>query len=101
MADAPEPQESQQEESAREARRLARLSLPAVYIDTWGFHSWRGHIRIALGEQAGDTDSYRFAYVMELDDAETFANQVLRVVQRRKERDARLQRRPSNRDGEG
>jgi hypothetical protein len=78
------------DEAAAESRKEARGELPAVFVDTWGFVSWRGHLRITVGEEIGDTDIYRFAFLMELTDAEKFAKHILRVVEKRRSKDGAL-----------
>jgi hypothetical protein len=45
-------------------------------------------MRITFGESVSNIDAYRSAIVLELRDAEKLAQQVLRMVERRKERDA-------------
>ena len=81
-------EENEQTILARKQRVEARAALPAVFIDTWAFLSWRGHVRISLGEEVGESDQYRFAFLMELDQAEQFAHHVLRIVARRRENEA-------------
>ena len=44
-------------------------------------------MRIDLAEWVVDDPSYRGAYLMELDDAERFANHILRRVKRQRLRD--------------
>jgi len=70
-------------------RSIARAQLPALYVDTWGTHTWVGHIRIALGEAfGGETGTvYRSAFVMTLDDAESFATDLLEYVKKRRKVD--------------
>jgi hypothetical protein len=66
-----------------EARRAVG-DIPATYIDTWHLSTWRGHIRLTLGEYIGGADRFRTAVVMELKDAERLATAVLRMIERRK-----------------
>ena|ERR1700722_15640644 len=72
------------EEDAREQREMA--GIPAIYVDTWHLYTWTGHMRITFGEIFGDIDSFRSAVVMEIDDAERLANQILRMIERRRAR---------------
>ena len=92
MSDEPDDTliEETEEQAGRRMRSEARASIPAVYVDTWGFSSWRGHIRITLGEQLGDTDKYRYAFLMELPEAERFARHILRIVERRRQKDGAI-----------
>ncbi len=76
-----------QEELEEEEERIARAGVPAIYIDTWFLTTWRGHMRITFGETVSKVDSYRSAIVLELRDAEKLAQQMLRMVQRRKARE--------------
>ena len=81
------------------ADKEAALAIPATYIDTWFLTSWRGHVRIALGEQASEEDRpeyYRAAFVLELRDAEKFAMQVLEMVQIRKTKQAETTKKPES-----
>jgi hypothetical protein len=89
MSDETEPDEDAlAEREARQERIQARAAIPALFLDTWGFSTWRGHIRITLGEELGGQDYYRTAFVMDLDNAEAFALQLFKSVSRRKKRDA-------------
>jgi hypothetical protein len=110
MSDAPEnPDESVDtpptpEESAREkrinARQEARAAMPAVFVDAWATLTWRGHIRIVLGEWLLRKNNYRTAVVMELDQAKEFAEDLLERVQKRIEEDANLAKKIPASDGE-
>lgn len=67
----------------------AIAQLPAMYVDTWYLTTWRGHMRIALGEQFADLQNqYRLALVLELNDAESLARGILRGIERRRKKDA-------------
>ena len=77
------------ERAAREARREARAALPAVFIDAWATLTWKGHIRIALGEWLVDEPRYRAAFVMTLEEAKDFAEDLLDRIEARQERDAK------------
>lgn len=69
--------------------REAALALPAVYVDTWFLSTWRGHIRITFGEATrSGADRYRFAMVLEQQDAQVLAKQIQRMLDRREEKDA-------------
>jgi len=68
------------EEEARLARSAARAALPAIWVDTWAVLTWSGHMRIVLGESMPTGTVYRGAYVMTIEDAERFANYILRDI---------------------
>lgn len=70
------------------ARREARASIPATYVDTWASQIWKGHLRLVLGEWLSGGPHYRAAFVMELEDAEGLARHILRRAERQRERDA-------------
>ncbi len=78
MSDDPNEAKSPEKEAALQARRVARAELPATYIDTWSTLIWKGHIRITLGEWIAGNPNYRGAYLMELDDAKVFAENILK-----------------------
>jgi len=78
----------EEEEKVKAARRESRADIAAYFIDTWAISTWRGHVRVWLGEELYDVDAYRAAFVMEADDAEKFANHLLRLVAARKAKDA-------------
>jgi hypothetical protein len=63
-------------------------AIPALYLDSWHLYGWRGHIRVTMGEQMGDLDKYRIAFVMETNDVEAFAKQLLQMVERRKKKES-------------
>jgi hypothetical protein len=89
MSDDPKPASEAEENAAREARREARAAISAIYVDTWAVLTWSGHVRFVLGESVGDDDHYRAAFVMEVEDAEGFANHLLQIVKRRKAKDSK------------
>ena len=68
-----------------EADRVAAFRTAATYIDTWFLTTWRGHIRIALGEipRAAGPDHYRFAIVLEEEDARRLIQDVKEMLDRR------------------
>lgn len=72
------------------ARDQSIASIPAIFIDTWHTLTFAGHVRLTFGEIYGDTNNYRTAIVLDLDDGEALARHLLRVVQRRKARDKEL-----------
>jgi hypothetical protein len=74
-------------QDAEDIERELRANLPAIYVDTWATVTWKGHVRIVLGERLYKMDMYRSAFVMELSEAESFATHLLRVIQRRRERE--------------
>lgn len=78
------------EEMAKKVAQEERASIPAIYVDTWTFLPWKGHVRMVLGEELYQGDYYRGAFVMELNDAERFARHLLRVIERRKARDTEI-----------
>ena len=67
--------------------REAASQLPAVYVDGWFTTTWEGHMRIAVSERTYDEDRYRFAFIMELDDVEKFAQHLLGEVTKRRKRE--------------
>jgi hypothetical protein len=79
----------EKEAAALRERQERRADLPGHFIDTWSSLTWRDHMRITVGEELYDIDSYRFAMVMTLEDAEAFAQFILRRVQKQKERTAK------------
>jgi hypothetical protein len=87
-----QPPRSVEEESARQARimarREARAALPATYIDSWATLIWPGHIRIVLGEWLAKKVNYRAAYVMTLGEAKAFAEELLERVAKQEKEDA-------------
>jgi hypothetical protein len=87
MSDNPRDAAALAKEAARERRRDARAAVPALFVDTWATLTWRGHIRIALGEWIRDDPYYRGAYVMELEEAEKLANFILQEVKERQQKD--------------
>ena len=87
--------------AAREERRESRGDLPAVFIDTWAFSTWQGHVRITLGEEIGNKDVYRSAFLMELNEAEYFANHLLKVIRIRREKEAAKKQAESAPEGDG
>lgn len=74
----------EENEDDRDYEAMARL--PAVYADTWYVITWKGHLRMTLGEDF-EKPHYRAAFVLELDDAERLAKHILRSVERRRKRD--------------
>jgi hypothetical protein len=83
------------EAEAKAARDRAIAAIPALYADTWHVYTWTGHMRLTFGEIFRDLDNFRNAVVMPIDDAEALAQQMLRMIERRKklerERAARAQ----------
>jgi len=73
-----------EEEAARD-RSIA--AIPGLYVDTWSMYSWKGHVRVTFGEIFHDTDNFRTAIVMDVDDAILLARRMLRMAERRKARD--------------
>jgi hypothetical protein len=69
------------------ARDRAIAAVPALFIDTWHTLTFEGHVRVTFGEMYGETDNFRTAIVLDLDDAESLGQQLLRVVKRRRARD--------------
>jgi hypothetical protein len=59
----------EQDEQVREAVS----ALPATFVDGWFTTTWRDHIRVVLSERMYDKDQWRFAFVMEWEDAEKLA----------------------------
>jgi hypothetical protein len=70
------------------ARREARAAMPATFVDTWSTVIWPGHMRLVLGEWLYGGPQYRAAFVMELDEVERLANELLERVQRQRDKDA-------------
>jgi len=82
-----EAEEAKAEAEAKAARTRAIASVPALFIDTWSVVTFTGHARITFGEIYGNTDNFRTAIVVDLDDAESLGRQLIRSAQRRKLRD--------------
>jgi hypothetical protein len=95
----PDP-EAEPNDPALQARRDRRAALPATYVDTWATLIWKGHIRVVLGEWIAREPYYRAAYLMELDDAEKFANALLERVARQRERDAARAKKDQSQESE-
>jgi hypothetical protein len=86
-------------EKAERDRAIA--AVPALFIDTWHTLSFTGHVRVTFGEIYGDTDNFRTAIVLDLDDAESLGRQLIRVAERRRARDKeRASRAPEDRASE-
>jgi hypothetical protein len=93
MSDNPTPPPGSPNEEAMDAEdieRELRATLPAIFIDTWSTLTWRGHVRISIGERLYKRDVYRSAFVMDLEDAEDFAEHLLKVIRRRRQREEKL-----------
>ena len=71
----------------KDIARELRANLPATYVDTWSTVTWKGHIRITLGEYMYGKDNYRAAFIMELEDAERLARHLVRAIERRRARE--------------
>ena len=74
-------------ELENDEEKIARSGIPAIYIDTWFLTTWRGHMRITFGETVSKIDAYRSAIVLELNDAEKLSRQILKMIERRKEKE--------------
>jgi hypothetical protein len=87
--ESPEPDEhiSPDRQAVLQARRDARAAIPTTYVDTWATLIWKGHIRIVLGEWLNKNPQYRAAYVMELEDAKSFAETLLKRIKEQQEED--------------
>jgi hypothetical protein len=70
------------------ARREARAAIPAVFVDSWATLTWYGHIRIVMGEWLVRKNNYRMAFVMELEQAKEFAEDLLGRIEKRQQEDA-------------
>jgi hypothetical protein len=87
MTDDVTPEKTVTELEEEAAREKAIAAIPGLYIDTWNMYTWKGHIRVTFGEIFHDTDNFRAAIVMNIDDAIIFARRMLRMAERRKARD--------------
>jgi hypothetical protein len=76
MADSPPGPRREQDERIREEVS----ALPATFIDGWFTTTWRGHIRIVISEKMYDIDRWRYAFILEWDDAEKFAAHILKAI---------------------
>jgi hypothetical protein len=96
MGDEPEDIKLTADDEARELR----AGLPAIYVDTWATLTWKGHIRIVLGETLYRHDQYRAAFMMELEDAERFGRHLLRAVERRRARESEEEKKDQDQESE-
>jgi hypothetical protein len=87
MTDDVTPEKSAAELEEEAVRDHAIGAIPGLYIDTWHMYSWKGHVRVTFGEIFHDTDNFRTAIIMNVDDALIFARRMLRMAERRKGRD--------------
>ena len=76
------------EKAAKDMRAEARAQIPSTFVDTWTTLTFRGHIRLVLGETFATGDQYRAAFVIPLDEAQELAEHIMRVVERRRAKDA-------------
>ena len=83
MSDDPDEAEPIEKKPSYAARRKARGAIPAVYVDTWSALSWKGHVRIVLGEWVYREPNYRAAFLMELADAKRLAEYLVEIVDER------------------
>lgn len=90
-SDIDDPGYSEERERSLQRRRRDRAALPAPFIDDWATLTWEGHVRITLGEFLYGNPNYRFALVMDLGSAEEFAEDLLRIVRDRKNKDKQKQ----------
>jgi hypothetical protein len=97
MTDDITPEKTAAELDEEAARDQEIGAIPGLYIDTWSMYSWKGHIRVTFGEIFHDTDNFRTAIVMNIDDAVIFARRMLRMAERRKARDLEHATRDSER----
>ena len=73
-----------EEDQEVERERLRQRDLPSVWIDTWSTLTFKGHVRVSLGEEFAEGAFYRSAFIMDLDQAEAFALHLYGAVQKRK-----------------
>ena len=91
---------SAEKEAILRMRREARAEIPALFVDDWSMLSWEGHIRFVLGEWLASRPNYRAAFVMSLNDAQLFAENILERVAKRREIDAAEARKTPAAEGE-
>ena len=91
MSDDPEQAEHVEKKPSHVARQRARAAIPAVYVDTWSAVSWKGHVRIVLGEWVYREPNYRAAFLMELTDAKRLAEYLLDIVEERQKEEQKVE----------
>ncbi len=77
-------------------RAELKAAIPAIFVDTWSTLRWKGYMRITLGEYLYRNPHYRAAFLMELDEAENFANHLLRAIQKQRDEDNQLNTEPED-----
>jgi hypothetical protein len=60
--------------------------LHAVYVDGYFITIWRGHVRLAFGEEVGGDTLYRMACVMPIETVESLMTQLRGLIDRRRAR---------------
>jgi hypothetical protein len=80
-----------EEEESNRLSRESSVQRVGLYCDAFHLVTWRGHVRISLGEYF-DRAYYRTAVVMPLEDARSLANNLLEEVKKQEERDLKGER---------
>ena len=88
MSDDPDQDEAAAREARVAARQEARAALTATFVDSWATLTWKGHVRIVFGEWLAKKPNYRAAFVMQMEDAKEFAEDLLEQIRNRQEKDA-------------